>query len=386
MKVSWGVIVIFCSYLIFTVPSFSATVTDLWQAQAPVEDRSPAARKSAASEALKSVLVKLTGSEAVASRPSLWSLIGNDAERYLESFQYRVIDQQTFLNARFSRSALDDLLQRANLPVWGSNRPSTLVWLVEDVYGDGKQNRSADPTLVEELQMAAKARGLPTKLPLLDLQDRLNLPADDLWALDVSKIRNASSRYASDAILVARFTQLSSGWRISWWLSQGTQYEVFDTQSDSLELGLRDGIGKVSEYFAKTYAVVVSGLDYGDRTFLQVGNIFSFSDYMATLKQLKRLKAIKNLQLQAVREESLLISVALNGNLDTLKNALNLNKQLEIVQQTGNDYATVPYSSGAPDAENSGWVASETSFLAPLGSGERPIQIRWLGSGSRGGR
>nr|WP_269783219.1 DUF2066 domain-containing protein [Marinibactrum halimedae] len=359
-------------------------VKDLYQADIAVNDRGTQTRQQATAEALRRVLIKVAGRDDILAQPAANEALRR-ASSYLQEYSYRDIDSQTHLSVRFSPEAVRRLFQNSGLPMWPANRPQVLVWLVMNDYQTGKQlvmpNTEAQggngapsvsasgslntnnggqvsPNFYGLLQDAAAHRALPMTLPLMDLEDQLRLDANALWSLEESAILSASDRYNADAILVGRVTQTSRGeWRVGWWLNHNSRFEVFDSQSMQFDRAINDGIKGITEYFSGIYAVVSSPMT-SEALHIQVSGVDRFGEYVGVIEYLRGLAVVSQAQLQVIREDSLLITLALNGDVAVLEDAMSLDKRMEAVRRLG-----------------------VTNSVAPVGSGENPMQFRWIHRG-----
>jgi len=68
------------------------------------------------------------------------------------------------------------------VPIWGKQRPSTLVWLVvEDEGGRRLIGTDEESEYLSVLKERASVRGIPMLIPLLDLEDNARLKPSDVW-------------------------------------------------------------------------------------------------------------------------------------------------------------------------------------------------------------
>ncbi|MDP7456143.1 MAG: DUF2066 domain-containing protein, partial [Gammaproteobacteria bacterium] len=146
---------------VITGLSQALPVSGLYNHEVAVGNESDSERDRAFSEALSAVIVKVTGARHWLEEPVIATALRN-AQNYVEGFDYRteivVADleevsddqaqpqtepqtqpqtqvtvstvEQNFINVIFASDLVDDLLASANVPVWDSNRPSVLVWMV----------------------------------------------------------------------------------------------------------------------------------------------------------------------------------------------------------------------------------------------------------------
>ena len=105
---------------------------------------------------------------------------------------------------QFSAPLIDQLLASENIPVWGSNRPSVLVWMaLQDATGSRSMlNSESGAEIIDFMRRFGEERGLPIIFPLLDIEDRRNLPADAIWTQD-DRHQAASNATIPDSIRAA---------------------------------------------------------------------------------------------------------------------------------------------------------------------------------------
>ena len=123
-------------------------VPGLYEVEVPVADQSEKARLEGLQTAFRMVLIKLTGDRQAAGRRSLLPLMQR-AQDYLQQYRYREVSNtvdiegqtpllvsETRLWLKFDEDNLNRALRNLGVPVWGNERPSTLVWLaVSDESG-----------------------------------------------------------------------------------------------------------------------------------------------------------------------------------------------------------------------------------------------------------
>src|ERR1700722_9772307 len=139
--------------------AFSLTRTEMYQATAPVSDRSEAAQTAAFQNAMKTVLIRVTGRRSAVEDPAFSPLIAN-ARRYVQ--QYRTApDSQLWV--AFDGPAIERWLTQNGQPLWGHERPTTLVLVgVQSGPQSGSVVTTEDSSdLKSAIDAAATARGLP---------------------------------------------------------------------------------------------------------------------------------------------------------------------------------------------------------------------------------
>jgi hypothetical protein len=196
---------VMCASVIYA-PLVSATQRVIVnEAHIQVDDQSQRTQQSALKQALRQVIVKLSGSAEVLTNPGVRAALSSP-QSYLRSYRFNFEDGKTFYIADFDQAKLSSLLQREMLPLWGAVRPETLVWIAEEQGNASRTilDETSPSVLKDTLQATAKERGVPLSLPLMDLTDSVNITSFDVWGRFVEPLKLASSRYATDNIIGAR--------------------------------------------------------------------------------------------------------------------------------------------------------------------------------------
>jgi hypothetical protein len=302
--------------LLFTTPVVSAgVVTDLYQASIEVSDRTPATRQAAVPAALLQVLTKVSG------RPTaeLSGLAGKSASQYLASFRYisRPNDGVLILQAMFAAGQVNDLLARHGLPVWGSNRPDVTFWLGVSRSGRraviGADDDGVDQ--YEALRQTFVQHGIPSVWPMLDLEDRLALPAERLFGLFRDDIRAASVRYDTDAVVAARIMPFADGWRADGYLEYRHDSLPLDVQGTSEQAVVTALAEAVGGYFSGRYGVVTSTTSMSsEQQALTIQHVTRYDDYQSVLRLLASVSGVEHVDVLAVRGDSLDLGLTLNAS------------------------------------------------------------------------
>ncbi len=195
----------------------AAAALDLYQASAPLEDASEAARSSAVTIAFGRVLAQVAGRQAVAALAQ--QPAGREAaQRALLGFGSRSGDDGAVLiEARFEPRAVRKFLAARRIAALPDERPTLLLWLLAE--NDGAPAWvSADepPDLAAALAQAAATRGLPLLLPVLDLTERTDLPAsvDLADPASLAGLTAAAARYRPDGMLFGRLHGNGQRWQV----------------------------------------------------------------------------------------------------------------------------------------------------------------------------
>ena len=249
--------------LFVPVSAFPAVFEDLYAITVPLgpqgTDR-PALRTDEQFDrfAMGELLVRLTGQLDAPANPALLDLV-RDASRYV--VQRGNPDRENRLIV-FDSLRLQQALTARNQPVWGEERPLTLLWVAVD-GGPGERGIvAASPapvpaggaveaaaSLREELLAVANQRGLPISLPLMDAQDLDALDVVDVWGLFTGRIDRASARYGPDAVLGGRIRLGGGGIQTArWFLLRGGGLEHLPGGT------VRSGLDGLADRYAREFS------------------------------------------------------------------------------------------------------------------------------------
>lgn len=381
---------------------------DIYRADTLVKSQSESERNAAARATLGEVIVRVSGQRSALDHPAV-KAVQPKAQNYLFGFSYKsssekiTVDGKTFpavgLQLNYEPQAIEQLLRDSQLPLWPAIRPKVLVWLV-----------AKEPTglrLVPELidlqamQLQAQYRGLPLSFPKMDLEDSLSLTADDLWALDIEKIKTASLRYKADAILIGRYTPYSLGpippavvidplahekaaempieavavssqtsslavssasvggvtdaapapviqgpWLGDWQLIHANSDQSFADETPEVKGLFASAIDHAADYFANQYAIMPN--DQGPQTIvLRIGNIASFGEFKQAQAYLNELAMVQHMEVVKVNAEGMLVRLTTEGDAKLLMSTLALGRRLAPLQS--NTLGDIPVSAVVAD-------------------------------------
>jgi len=331
-----------------------ATYPDLYSISVPSSLGNTAATGGRSQEesiriAMGQLLTRVTGRRDAAFEPAL-AIVLNNARDYVE--QVGQIDRET-LRVTFNARSVEDVLVRLDQPIWGVERPTTLVWLAVDAGLGRRELLGADPAIADtgsqlseelnrlrdELELVADERGLLLTLPLLDLQDMSALSFVDVWGGFNDQIQRASDRYAVDDVLVGRVRLQEPLPSVQWGLLRAGRAVTLPGQS------LREGL----DALADLYASELSTLGRASSAVISVIGIESLEDYGRLMRYLESLSLLETVFPEELADGSLRLRVGARGDESTLRRVLELGGLLRPVP--GIDpltFALIPRGSPAP--------------------------------------
>ncbi len=316
-------------------PVFGLPVMGLYQQRVAVADESAGERNRAYGVAFRRMIVKVSGDEARLEHPRIRIAAAN-ASDFVQAFAYATeaaagpIAGQRYLEVQFSAPLINQLLSEADIPVWDSNRPSVLVWMVlQDAAGRRSLlSPETAPRIIEYMRRFSEERGLPIIFPLLDIEDHRNLSPDAIWAQDELAIRAASDRYDPDSILAGRLLFTATGELVGLWqfLFMG-ETEIFDGFATEIEDYLAAPLGRITRNLAGYFALVPGGPG-GQSVRLRVDGVRNFADYTALVEYVRGIGLVQNAEIVFVDGERLEFELGLQGSTEQLFNLIALDRDL----------------------------------------------------------
>lgn len=305
-------------------------VPTLFTAQVPLDRNARDARKKAYERALATVLLRVSGSELTANAAAVHELFPNPSAYVM---QYRS-GANNSLWVSFDGQAIEDVLRTAGYPVWGADRPLTLVWLAVD-WGQGSreiitaddpdrtagQSRSIDRNkrLRKRILDVAEKRGLPLVFPLLDTVDLQNVTFSDIWGGFDERIIDASKRYDANSILIGRFRP-SSTRRESWSYYFSGDERSWNGPPETI-------VAQVADLLAAEFAV--GGDAPVQSVSLNVSGIASVQAYGALQKLLAEVSLIESFVITEVVGDRVSYRMDVRGGAERLRRALRFNGLIE---------------------------------------------------------
>lgn len=292
-------------------------------------------RANAFRQALRQVLVKVTGLRRFADTVQVDSLVEN-AQGLVQQYTLRTVEvmlgeksvQEPRMWAQFDQAAVDRLVREAGLPVWGRTRPPVLIWAAVENAGSLQMVGSEDTEeIAEMLRLGAETRGVPLLLPLLDLEDRTLAGPPELWVEADERMREASVRYQPGSILIGR---LDHGvlWEAQWSLLLPGAAQRWESEGDVFDLVVDEGIQEAIDALAAYYMNTVP--DTGASTIVvSVSGVHDFAGYARTMRYLESLKEVESVDVLAVVSGRLRLGLTLRTGVAGLRELVSLGSTLD---------------------------------------------------------
>jgi len=333
--VKWYGILILVALAANTSVQAAIQVDGLYEIELSVKDQGVTERRQALKVALSRILTRLSGTQAMTQSGQINKILSR-ASRYVDQYRYRKVDGQQsvqgnatklLLWVRFNRKAVEQLLRKQQLPLWGSTRPEILLWLgIEDragryILGSDKAN-----PIYNSVTSHAKNLALPVMLPLMDIEDRRSARISDIWGGFSGPVRSASSRYKADNIVIAKLYPDLGGWRSYWTMVTGSREKNWTGHGKFPDQAIEDGLNAMANIMVARYATKLTG--ELSRYNLVISNINSLKDYNASRQYLASLSLISRFQLEGISKDKASYQIDLRGGLNDLEQVLNLERRL----------------------------------------------------------
>lgn len=299
-------------------------VRHLYEAEVPVEGQGREERNYVARQALKEILVRISGRIVAGELADDKNLVPRPT-LFIQQFRYRKFKSNEVIPEapdgakpytqklwlRFTEKTIAKLLRAQGYPVWGKTRPATLVWLVVDDQKQrilvGNSTPHISRTIVEQ---EAIRKGLPLRLPLLDLADQSRVQVTDVWGNFEDAILSASARYQTEAVLVGRiYLSFAKTWNTRWSLYLGGQRQDWEvSNSDTLNAAVSEGLSKTGEALSIRFTQVDASQE-SDMLLVQVKNVTDLKTYNKVIKYLKGLNVVTQLEAHQVNTDNVIFRI-----------------------------------------------------------------------------
>lgn len=297
-KLSFGML----AALLVPALALAVTVEDLYEVAQPVSG----SQDAAFAEALKTVAIRVSGRRDAPERlgPAL-----DDARSLVQRYG---VTRDNVLQVGFDDVSVDRLLLQAGLPIWGRERPQTLVVLSLDELGGVWLSADLPPGDKERLELVARERGLPLQWAMLDREDEGILSMGDGAAGSLLQI---ARRNGANAVLAGRGTRAGS---LRWTLA------TIDGVTQSAGT-FEEAVHRTADYFANLFAAEGSTLS---RVSVEVSGITDLDAYASTLNYLEGMTLVRNVAVDEVRGDTMRFELVVRGDATTLQRAIALDPRL----------------------------------------------------------
>jgi uncharacterized protein len=293
------------------------TRAEMYQATAPVADRSEAAQTTAFQNAMKVVLIRVTGRRNADEDPALSSLVSN-ARRYVQ--QYRAApDSQLWV--AFDGPAIERWLTQNGQPLWGHERPTTLLLLGVQTGAQSGGIVTNDETsdLKSAIDAAAAVRGVPLVWPSGAELQKFHIDYALVSTASPAAFAEIARRMGSDGLLVGRASSASANANVRW-------THLFQDRSSEYS-GTLEGVNRAADVYAEMFAASGALLPVD----IEVSGLNDLRDYASLESYLESLTFISHVSVESLSGDTVRFRLSTRGGLDSLQRALSSNGRLQPV-------------------------------------------------------
>ncbi|WP_025673283.1 DUF2066 domain-containing protein [Salinivibrio socompensis] len=309
-----------------------AMANNLYHASIPLDNAAQTSQQAAKKQGLLTVLSKVSGQRDVSDNPAV-EQAQQDVDRFISQLGYGENNDQTnghsprTLEVGFDSQQIREVLRKAGLPLWGSPRPSVLVWLVNDRDADRQiiWEQSERP-VIDQLRDAAAIRGLPVLIPVGDFDDLMAITSSDLWGGFIDPVEQASQRYQPDGIVIAKLAEQAIRWQF---FPDASQMQSEQTRGQANNAQAMIDI--LADYYAEQTGVVLDNDDERASLQIAIAGVENGDDYSALERTLAALNALQQVHLAELNDDTLVFDVRLAASKQALINELTANRDIRLM-------------------------------------------------------
>jgi hypothetical protein len=358
MKLKQIYVLVFIFFGTALSPVQAVIVEDLFTVELPVADQTTSLRLESFSEAFQRVIVKASGSDDALRSPAFKRPIESSA-RYVKQFRYinrSLPDDEEFDGGRlflqidFDQQSIESLLRDNNFPIWGRERPSSLLVISYDVNENIKVvSDDSTPELIELLDQAASQHAVPVLFPLMDLQDIALVGISDIVSREYDSIETLAGRYSPDALLVGQVVGRSGkGWHGDWEVRFADQIFKWQFEASSKEAVIDQVIKHLARILALEYALE-DHRRVEQSLLLSVSSMNGIRNLIAVAEYLKSLNVVDSVRVATITKDVITYRLKLRNEVSDLQRLIEFGEVLEQenfpqVSTQGDDQIILNYS------------------------------------------
>jgi hypothetical protein len=242
----------------------------------------------------------------------------SNARRYVQ--QYRAApDSQLFVT--FDGPAIERWLTQNGQPLWGHERPTTLLLVAVQTTGQGGSVITTDDNsdLKSAIDAAAAVRGLPLVWPSAAELQKFHIDFAAVNGGSPATFADVARRMGSDGVLVGRAGGNTAAANVRW-------THLFQDRSSEYS-GTLEGVNRAADLYAGLFAAS-GGLVPVD---IEVSGLNDLKDYAGVESYLESLSFISHVSVESLSGDTVRFRLSTRGGLDSLHRALSSNGRLQPV-------------------------------------------------------
>jgi hypothetical protein len=247
----------------------------------------------------------------------LSSLVSN-ARRYVQ--QYRAApDGQLWVS--FDGPAIERWLTQNGQPLWGHERPTTLLLLGVQTGAQSFSVVTTDDTseLKLAIDAAAAARGLPLVWPSGAELQKFHIDYSAVSTGSPATFAEIGRRMGSDGLLIGRASSSSANANVRW-------THLFQDRSSEYS-GTLEGVNRAADLYAGLFAASGAAVPVD----IEITGLNDLRDYASLESYLESLTFISHVSVESLSGDTVRFRLSTRGGVDSLQRALSLNGRLQPV-------------------------------------------------------
>lgn len=322
--------------------SFAVTISNLYRAEIilPLVDSEKKLINKAFKQAIEEVLVKVSGNldgvvrvlpkaqKSAASWVAQHSITTEQDLMEIEGEFYPV--KRVVVD--FYAQSINDYLFSNKMAVWGANRPSLLLWIVEqDDFVRQVSGAQSPSDLLNLVAADAALKGLPIYAPLQDELDKQAVSVSELWGLFETPVIAASRRYQTDVAGVLKVNKILDEYEANLMvLMPGEEPIKLFVQGLDQEDIAEQVNATLAKLFSARYAVV-RGQGSAKIT-MRIDDVTNFQRLDQIQTYLASIAVVRDVYLNSIKADQVRFSLLLDGGLNKLTNAIALDSVIQRIE------------------------------------------------------
>lgn len=250
-------IAVLLTFICLCTPAWAVKVHSLYEVEMSVPSQASDSRSEAIRDGFHEVLIKLTGNQNIDKNKVIKSSL-NKADYYVQEYSYSspTVSSATYtLRIKYNEQDVKRLLRKAGASVWGEARPLILVWLVtiNDRHEVDILGVETEHAMLEKFKREGQRFGLPLIFPVMDVADMEKVTSENVTAVALPELKEASRRYEPDALLIGTLENDGDVYNGRWSLVWGEKSWEWNIEGESREKVIATVLDNISQVLSQRH-------------------------------------------------------------------------------------------------------------------------------------
>ena len=316
----------------------AVVVEDLYTIDLPVADQTTSLRLEVFSEAFRQVVIKVSGSDDALRSPAFERPVEKSA-RYVKQFRYLVRKddvadeyavERLFLKIDFDQRLIENLLRENNFPIWGRERPGSLLIISYDVNETIRLiSGDTTPKMVDLIDEAALRLGVPVLFPLMDLEDIALVSIGDIASRQYGNIETLADRYSPDVLVIGQIIGRSGqGWHGDWEVRFADQVFKWKYNGASRQVVVDQLIKHLARILALEYALDDHRRS-GQSLLMSISSMNNIGSLVLVQRYLEALNVVDSVRVTLISDDVVTFELKLRNDAEALQRLIEFGELLE---------------------------------------------------------